>query len=303
MKKIVTIVLAIIVTTASIKGQSLNFATPTSRHKHIDITTMKGKKKNLVKNDLSIANYILGRIKAESEVDTYNEIKGVRLSIEEMKKLNGGSSIISDNVLVHVREKLNEENSFWIPLYAYKEKYLNDLKEDITIVIGLTIEGKELQSELQAEKARKIEEVRLQREAREAELKAEQEAREAELKAEQEAREAELKAEQEAREAKLKAEREAELKKQQELEIENLKSTPYNVIEFTLKYDGQGKPYIIGKYETPSKIASVEQAEVIKSFLSMYGFRTIAVYKGYVNVVMLKTHPAFAKTVKYLKGE
>ena len=54
-----------------------------------------------------------------------------------MKKLNGGSSIISDNVLVYVREKLNEENSFWIPLYAYKEKYLNDLKEDITIVIGL----------------------------------------------------------------------------------------------------------------------------------------------------------------------
>ena len=292
MKKIVTIVLAIIVTTASIKGQSLNFATPTSWHKHIDITKMKGKKKNLVKNDLSIANYILGRIKAESEVDRYNEIKGVRLSIEEMKKLNGGSSIISDKVLVYVREKLNEENSFWIPLYAYKEKYLNDLKEDITIVIGLTIEGKELQSELQAEEARKIEEERLQREAREAKLKAEQEAREAKLKAEREARE-----------AKLKAEREAELKRQQELEIENLKSTPYNVMEFTLKYDGQGKPYIIGKYETPGKIASVEQAEVIKSFLSTYGFRTIAVYKGYVNVVMLKTHPAFAKTVKYLKGE
>ena len=281
MKKIVTIVLAIIVTTASIKGQSLNFATPTSWHKHIDITKMKGKKKNLVKNDLSIANYILGRIKAESEVDTYNEIKGVRLSIEEMKKLNGGSSIISDKVLVYVREKLNEENSFWIPLYAYKEKYLNNRKEDITIVIGLTIEGKELQSELRAEEARKIEEERLQREAREAKLKAEREARE----------------------AKLKAEREAELKKQQELEIENLKSTPYNVMEFTLKYDGQGKPYIIGKYETPSKIASVEQAEVIKSFLSTYGFRTIAIYKGYVNVVMLKTHPAFAKTVKYLKGE
>ena len=238
-------------------------------------------KKNLVKNDLSIANYILGRIKAESEVDRYNEIKGVRLSIEEMKKLNGGSSIISDKVLVYVREKLNEENSFWIPLYAYKEKYLNDRKEDITIVIGLTIEGKELQSELQAEEARKIEEERLQREAREAKLKAEQEAIE----------------------AKLKAEREAELKKQQELEIENLKSTPYNVIEFTLKYDGQGKPYIIGKYKTPSKIASVKQAEVIKSFLSTYGFRTIAMYKGYVNVVMLKTHPAFAKTVKYLKGE
>ena len=270
MKKIVTIVLAIIVTTASIKGQSLNFATPTSWHKHIDITKMKGKKKNLVKNDLSIANYILGRITAESEVDRYNEIKGVRLSIEEMKKLNGGSSIISDKVLVYVREKLNEKNSFWIPLYAYKEKYLNDRKEDITIVIGLTIEGKELQSELQEEEARKIEEERIQREARE---------------------------------AKLKAEREAELKRQQELEIENLKSTPYNVMEFTLKYDGQGKPYIIGKYETPGKIASVEQAEVIKSFLSTYGFRTIAVYKGYVNVVMLKTHPAFAKTVKYLKGE